>query len=120
MSDWFVWNFGSILLYSMIGGMTWLACQTKELKAKVKSPILVGLAASLIGAFELGLASIVSGAIFMLFLHVFRYWFVKLKGKELDSFDLDLKEDKEEVVVVPEVVKPAEKIKKVKVNNKVG
>ena len=133
MSDWFVWNFGSILLWSMIGGMTWLACQTRELKAKVKSPILAGLAASLVGAFELGLVALVSGAVYMLFLHVFRYWYVKLKGKEFDGLDLDLKQEeletpnveskteaKVESVVTPEVVKPTEKVKKVKINNKVG
>jgi membrane protein implicated in regulation of membrane protease activity len=95
MSDWFVWNFGTILLFAAIGCMTWMVCQTGEVKAKVKSPVLMGLAGSLLGALDIGLASVVSAAVYLLFLYIFRYWYVKLKGHEFEGFEIeeDMKDD---------------------------
>lgn len=134
LDSWFVWNFGSILFWAMIGLMVWIAGQTKELKAKMKSPILVGFAASLLGGFEIGLSAIVSGALYLLFLYIFRYWYTRLKGKTIES-DLndfsvknievvDDEEPKKEesktetVVVEPVVVEPEVVVVKKKTLNK--
>lgn len=82
-SSWLNWDLNKILFWSLIGLMVWLISQTNDLKTKIKSPLLVGFASSMIGAFEIGIASIVSGALYFLFLYILRYWFFKFNKKNI-------------------------------------
>lgn len=99
-SSWFTWDVGKILFWSAIGLMTWLVSLTKDIKDKIKKPILVGFAASLMGAFEIGLTSILSGLFYLMFLHVFKFWFFKFEKKGIIKFDNKTKDDDDDFLEI--------------------
>jgi hypothetical protein len=76
-SNWFRWDSGSILWFFILGLALWLLGQTKEVKDRVKNPLLLGMAGTLIGWFEVGLYCLISLGLFLTVQYSITHWFGK-------------------------------------------
>jgi len=82
-SNWFTWDMSSVIFWTIVSTLLWLMCQAPELRERVKQPILVGIAASLISCVDLGLFAVVPMGFFLLFSYVLGFWFTKIKMRKI-------------------------------------
>ena len=82
-NDFFYWDANIALVYVILSIGVWVIASTApELKDKIKSPKLLGLVASLISGFSLGLYAIVPAFVFIMVSYSLEYWLYKFNKKE--------------------------------------
>lgn len=77
-TDFFMWDAGVALLYTVLGVCLWLICSSEDLRYKIKHPKFVGFGVSLLSCFSLGLYAVVPGFTFLLVSYSMEYWYFKL------------------------------------------
>lgn len=83
-SNWINWDAGTALMYTIIGVGIYVVCKTADLKNKVKSPLLLGLAATLTSCFTLGLYAIVPAFAYLTVTYSLDFWVYKInKSQEI-------------------------------------